>query len=335
MSEKIEKALILSELGRFEAARELLAEVLAAEPDNATALARMADLCRQLGEYERALEFSAAALRVAPNADYAWRIRALSEYRLNLATKGAPAAEHRSRALAAARRAVELSPDEVESLRVQAIVQWDTDPTAALRVLDRALELDPDNVRSHVLRGLIFRWQLRAPDALDRAEAAFREALRLQPEHSQALYELALITVERGDIRRARQQLRRVAELDPGYGDNVREQLERVTKLANSLAAQRTAREAAAFKGNQLTSGFRGGRFGRFAAFFVVIMLIRGLVSACSNDSPSPAHDNRYPTQPYLPSEYLHPPTFPPRPTLPPDWRSQFPQPTVQAPGQP
>ncbi|MFE3189322.1 tetratricopeptide repeat protein [Nocardia sp. NPDC059240] len=325
MSEKIEKALILTELGRFEAARELLAEVLASEPEEALALARMADLCRQLGEYERALEFSASALRVTPDSIYVWRVRALSEFRLGLATSGEVSAGHRARAVEAARHAVELDPSSVDSLRVQATTQWDTDSTAALKLLDRALELDPDNVRVHVLRGLIFRWQRRGSDALARAEAAFREALRLEPEHSQALYELALITLVRGDLRTGTQQLRRVAELDPEYGDQVREQLERVDALSNS----RTTRWAARVVDSQNKRRSGGFRFGRFAAIFVAIALIRGVAAGCSNDSPSPAHDYQYPTPPRIPSEFLHPPTFQP---LPPDWRSNFPQLTIVTP---
>ncbi|AYF73088.1 tetratricopeptide repeat protein [Nocardia yunnanensis] len=313
MSEKIEKALILTELGRLEAARDMLAEVLAGEPEDALALARMADLCRQLGEYERALEFSASALRVTPDSTYVWRVRALSEFRLGMDTSGEVAAGHRARAVEAARHAVELDPSSVDNLRVQATTQWDTDPSAALQLLDRALELDPDNAQVHVLRGLIFRWQLSVSDKLARAEAAFREALRLEPEHSQALYELALITRVRGDLSTGTQQLRRVAELDPEYGGRVREQLDRVA----AVLKKRTTRWAARVVASQDRRRTVGYRFRRFAAIFVALMLIRVVIAAVSHDSSTPPEHNYYSPPPTFPS-YLQHFTLPPMPTWPP-----------------
>ncbi|WP_433592503.1 tetratricopeptide repeat protein [Nocardia sp. CA-145437] len=61
MSEKIKKARVLADLGRFDAAREMLGEVLAGDPEDPEALADMANLAYREGEYERALEFAGAA----------------------------------------------------------------------------------------------------------------------------------------------------------------------------------------------------------------------------------------------------------------------------------
>ncbi|OJF83701.1 tetratricopeptide repeat protein [Nocardia seriolae] len=332
MSEKIEKARILSDLGRYDGARELLAEVLAGEPENAAALADMANLAYRMGEYGRALEFSGAALRVTPDEVFVWRVRALSELQLGRSASGGAVGEHRGRAVAAARRAVELDPDDVDNVRILAATQRDTDPAAALTNLDRALELDPDNVHVHVLRGLTLRRNLKGPDSMARAEAAFREVLRLEPENSEALYELALITVDRGERAAGATQLRRVAELDPAYGDAVREQLAWLAKeedrLAQATRAAETARLAQRYRPAPAPNRESGGsRFGRWAAGIAVILVIRGLVSACSDGSSGTTH---YTPPPALPSEYLHPYTFPPIRTIPPEWRTGFPYPTYR-----
>ncbi|MGW4244971.1 tetratricopeptide repeat protein [Nocardia sp. NPDC004722] len=339
MSEKIEKARILADLGRYDGAREMLAEVLASEPENAAALADMANVAYRMGEYGRALEFSGAALRVTPDDVFVWRVRALSELQLARAGNGEAAGELRVKAIAAARRAVELDPDNVDNVRILAATQRDTDPAAALANLDKALELDPDNVHVHSLRGLTLRRNIKGPDAMSQAEAAFREVLRLDPENSEALYELALITVDRGERQQGATQLRRVAELDPTYAPAVRDQLARMAKQ-DELQARRTAGDPYVDRPTPApvpapSSGRSSGgrRFGRIAAAFVALILIRGVAAAFSHDSSTPSQHNYYSPPPTFPS-YLQHFTIPPMPPIP-TWPSNFPTYRIPAPPTP
>ncbi|MGW4351737.1 tetratricopeptide repeat protein [Nocardia sp. NPDC004582] len=290
MSEKIEKARVLGELGRYEAARELLAEVLASEPDNADALAEMAEASYQLDEYERALEYVGRALRLTPDSVYVWEVRALTELQCARAASGAVAAEWYARAVASARRGAELTSGAANSFRILAATQRDTDPTAALANIDRALELEPDNAQAHLLRGVTLRLHRRGRKARARAEASFREALRLSPEHPEALYQLALLTLRRGERERGASELRRVAALDPSYGDAVRPLLERLARLPAPVRR----------------SSARGGRFGRWAAIFAVLIVIRLGIAALGAD-----HDSAPATTHYPPPLYTAPPTLP------------------------
>ncbi|MGW3545542.1 tetratricopeptide repeat protein [Nocardia niigatensis] len=346
MSEKIEKARVLADLGRYDGAREMLAEVLASEPEHAAALADMANLAYRVGEYERALEFAASALRVTPDDVFVWRVRALSELQLARAADGEAVVERRERAVSAARRAVELDPGNVDSVRILAATQRDTDPAAALANLDQALELDPDNVHVHLLRGLTLRRNVQGPEAPAQAEAAFREVLRLEPENTEALYELALLTVDQGDREAGATQLRRVAQLDPAYGDVVREQLEWLAKQ-DALRAQ-AAREAATARVRSRYGGAAagaplpvpppapgapqpaqkpgGGRFGRWAAGFVVLMVIRGLIAAGSHHDSTPA--THYTPPSAVPSYWQRPITIQPLPSF--AWPSDIPRPPYQ-----
>ncbi|MET9489410.1 tetratricopeptide repeat protein [Nocardia sp. NPDC006630] len=313
MDGRIAKARVLMELGRFAGARELLGEVLAGDPENAVALADMAEVAFRLREYGRALEFSAAALRRTPEDTFVWRVRALAELALARDASLGPVVvrEHRAAAVAAARRAVEIDPENADNLRILAATLRDEDPVAALQKLAAALEVDPDNVGVYLLRGLILRRNLRGPDSLRLAEEAFRAVLRLDPENAEALYELALIDLERGNRAAGEEQLRRVARLDPEYGDAVRENLEWLAREDDRLAAAarataETTRPAGRDYGPSSTVAarpagkpLRGRRYG-WAIAALVFLIVRLAAAGVAHDSGS-----RSTTPSRLPSNYL------------------------------
>ncbi|WP_327143239.1 tetratricopeptide repeat protein [Nocardia sp. NBC_01327] len=349
MDGRIAKARVLMELGRFAGARELLGEVLAGDPENAVALADMAEVAFRLREYARALEFSAAALRRTPEDTFVWRVRALAELALARDASSGPVVvrEHRAAAVAAARRAVEIDPENADNLRILAATLRDEDPVAALQKLVAALEVDPDNVGVYLLRGLILRRNLRGPDSLRLAEEAFRAVLRLDPENAEALYELALIDLERGNRTAGEEQLRRVARLDPEYGDAVRENLEWLAREDERLAdAARTAAETtrpagprsygspSAVVARSPGTPRRARRYG-WALAALVFLVVRLAAAGVSHDSGS-----RYTTPARLPSNYLQSqmrmPSFPaiPDPREAPfrNWPSNWPRQSFQVP---
>jgi tetratricopeptide (TPR) repeat protein len=61
--------------------------------------------------------------------------------------------------------------------------------------------------------------QGRLPEAVDLLEAGTRRARRAQEHHRRMLYALADLYERAGDVPRARQLFRRVAEADPGFAD--------------------------------------------------------------------------------------------------------------------
>ncbi|GAA2476105.1 tetratricopeptide repeat protein [Nocardia seriolae] len=224
MSDKIVKARALRDLGRREGARELLAEALAADPDDADALAEMAVVCLQLGEFERALEFSESALRLVPEVSYAWRIRAHAAVR---AADGAPDRSVERRELSitartAARRALEINASEPSNHVTFALAYAEKDPTSALAAIDRALELDPESIDAFRMRAYIPRALL--PDN-DRAAAALGEILRLDPENAGAIHDLGRIDAAQGDLETAAARMLRAGQLNPARGDEIRRDL--------------------------------------------------------------------------------------------------------------
>ncbi|MGW4244970.1 tetratricopeptide repeat protein [Nocardia sp. NPDC004722] len=232
--DKIAKARALIALRRYRDARELLAEVLAADPDNATALADMGKVALMLGDGERALEFTAAALRLAPESAYIWRVRVYAALRTTLGERD-PALRRAATdlALEAARRAVELDPLASESFRVLAAAQRGDDPRAALASIDRAVEIDPENVVAHQMRADILGEDL---DRREESEAALRTVLRLDPENAAARFDLALLDLARGDREAAVRGLRGIGATDPRWGNTVRAQL-RLIALQDRLDA--------------------------------------------------------------------------------------------------
>lgn len=231
MESKVDRAWVLVELGRLDAGREMFAEVLAADPEDWSALTGMAEVALRLGEYARALEYSELALRVVPEHSLVWRIRALAKAQEAADTlEPVWRRELREQAVQSALRATEIDPEDVDNLRVLAVTRRETDPGAALENLDEALEIDPGNVDVHVLRGSILHHHVRGPNSLELAEAAFRTALELAPENTEALLELALIELAHGRLDVAREELLRAAVLEPARGGQVRALLETIDR---------------------------------------------------------------------------------------------------------
>ncbi|WP_327143238.1 tetratricopeptide repeat protein [Nocardia sp. NBC_01327] len=226
MSAELDRARILIDLNRFEAAREELARALAATPDDADALTLLAVASLGLRDRREAVAQSTAALRADPESQWALRVLALSSFGLAESLRATDRVQWRTlreQARDAARQATQLGPHEPQNHRVLAIVLESGDRDAAVRALTRAIELAPENAALHVLHAGILR---RTPgDTTKQSEAAAREALRIDPENIDALEELALNDMISGRVRPARRNLLRVAELDPSRGDSVRARL--------------------------------------------------------------------------------------------------------------
>lgn len=94
------------------------------------------------------------------------------------------------RALAEFRSGISLAPREVGLLLAAAdVLILQGDPTSALGLTDSALRVDPQSADAHYCRGIALE-QLKQ---MDEAQAAYRKAISLRPEHSRALNNLAYL----------------------------------------------------------------------------------------------------------------------------------------------
>ncbi|MFC9994780.1 tetratricopeptide repeat protein [Nocardia sp. NPDC127526] len=351
MSDKLDKAWLLMGLGRYDAARELLAELLATDPDDPSALAGLAEVALRMGEYERALDHTGSALRVSPEFTMMWRVRALAEYQLTRDSDIDPeqADRYRDSAVAAARHAVELDPDDVDNLRILALVQQDSDPVAALEHLKSALEIDPDQVELHILRGSILRRYASGTAAFELAAQSLHQALGLDPERADALFELGLVELELGDFDAGQEKVRRAAQYDPSYGDVVRllfEQIEqeraRRAEAAAALPALTLEEAARAAETGRLAGRFEPmprpqyvapppapSKAGRWIGVVLAILVVMGLNSAFNDDGRDP-RDRWTPSTSTTYSPPFRPPVLPPSYFNQPfrTWPSNIPRPT-------
>ncbi|WP_225730834.1 MULTISPECIES: tetratricopeptide repeat protein [unclassified Nocardia] len=333
MNAQVDRARTLIELNRPAAARELLATVLAAEPDNAGALAALASAWYQSGDYGQTITSCRSALSALPTYQYAWRLLAFAEFQLSLRA-GENRREQSSRrrnAVAAARRAIELGPEDAENLRTLAVVQQFADPREALTLLDDAMELEPENADIHLLRGAILRRQTTRPDALAQADTALRKALELDPENARARYNLALTQLASGRRRAGRDGLRKAAELDPELADEVRAQLAvstRIGRMRSFIRNYPAAYAAARARRSSVTrSGTRRPTVRLIAAMVVfgIIALSHFLNGSGRDRTPAPVRPDIPTYQPFstrdrlvppvLPSDLRFPSLPPPRPT--------------------
>jgi tetratricopeptide (TPR) repeat protein len=155
-------------IGRHGDAHRLLAEVLAARPDSADALATLAYLHHVAGDTAAMLAAAERAVAAGPAHPWAHRLRAIA-----LLGAGRVA-----EAVRAAERCVELDPDgaAAHQVRAHALLRRG-DPVAAYRAALRAVDLAPDDADAYSTLARV----LHAAGERSAARAADRAALRLAP----------------------------------------------------------------------------------------------------------------------------------------------------------
>jgi predicted O-linked N-acetylglucosamine transferase (SPINDLY family) len=109
-------------------------------------------------------------------------------------------------------RALELAPGRAELLRERARVEWTVGEATASASCRAALDKAPNDVAAWNLLGEI----LKASDAAG-AEAAWLEALRLEPDDPEALFHLGNHLRERGDPGAAIERYERALGRAPGH----------------------------------------------------------------------------------------------------------------------
>lgn len=207
----LQRAGVLADTGRLEDAAAVYGELLRAEPDDVQALCGLSRCLGKMGRPADGLELANRATTLAPASDWPHRLRSA-----HLLLLGRPRP-----ALEAARAALALEPGGFVALlsvfEAQAALRKGR---AAAETATAMVENHPGEPESHNAVGRAA--MLRRDWA--RAEASFREALRLAPQEPVYQSNLAVALERRGRRREAMQLFRRAVETDPGNA-TVRRQL--------------------------------------------------------------------------------------------------------------
>jgi protein O-GlcNAc transferase len=181
---------------------EVPAERADGRPSEAEARALNALLAA--GRYAESAEVAEAMTRRYPRDGFAWRVLGGV-----LGQMG-----HIPQALEALQRAVEFSPDDVESHGNlgAALIMLGRAPEAE-RSLRRALQINSDLAAAHNNLGVV----LRDTGRFQEAEASFRRALQLKPEDAGALYNLSVTLYRLGRLRESEASYRQLLQSRPDH----------------------------------------------------------------------------------------------------------------------
>ncbi|RST05751.1 tetratricopeptide repeat protein [Streptomyces sp. WAC05374] len=187
----LRRAEALYDLERYEQAAALTARHLAQHPDDAPALALLARCRRHLGDRAEALRLADEALRADPGLPSAWFLRA------DLLAHGPAGGPQWAAAEDAARRGLALVPHHWSGYHVLGTILARSDAPArrgeAYALALRSVELGPEEDATHFLLGLT---AYRLKDYRT-AERAYENALRLNPQSSEAHNNLSLLHLRR------------------------------------------------------------------------------------------------------------------------------------------
>lgn len=234
-AQRMARASSYVDLGRWRDAAVELGLVLAAQPQSAEALCLLAQCLLHLGDDEEARRAAESALTVAPDSEWAHRLRSLVLQRQG----------RHQEAVAAAWEAVRLAPQlaDTHSRYAAALIQLDGPPDEARAAADRAVMLAPHSPGAHVVQGVAAGRQGRVIEERD----AYRRALELDPTHATALSNLAALDANRGRLGGASRFLTAALRNDPHHetalalldvvGVRLLRRLTVVTMLAGVLTA--------------------------------------------------------------------------------------------------
>ena len=221
------RAAAMIEVGRFDDAARLLAQIVASEPDGARAWSLMARAHLGAGRWAEALTAAHRAIAISP-ADH-WPFRLASTALVSLGRS--------AEAVSAALEACRLAPGVWRShVCLAQAATAAGQPARAAQAAATALSLAPDEPDVQFTAGKV---ALSAGD-LARARAHQQAALAVDPAHSAAINELGRISLREQDIGGAAGYFLRAARAAPGvaiFGRNTEIALAKVLTNATVLVS--------------------------------------------------------------------------------------------------
>jgi len=196
------RARVLADLGRFDDADRMLAQMLAGEPDHEEALALLGHTLVMRQRFAEAADMTALLLRVNPDNLQGLLRMALMQRALRRPRDGVPFA----------RRAVELHPDAPVCLEnlAEALNEVTHGSAEAMDLAERAIGIDPDYASAHRLIGKIHLDVQQYADA----ERATLQALRADPSDSHSVLQLGLARAGLGRFDESREQVHAALRLN-------------------------------------------------------------------------------------------------------------------------
>lgn len=206
VADALQRARMLTELGRYDDAAPMLAQALAEEPDNEEGLSLLAQGQLARKRYEDAAATTEQQLHAHPHS-VRGLLRMAAIHRLLRRTRdGVPFA----------RRAVELYPDNASCLVTLADVLKDISPGSAeaLTLVENAIAIDPDYAEAYLVAGEI---HLDVTQYLE-AERWTLRALKIKPDDPWAILQLGLVRAGLGRFEESRDDVMVALRTDSGSG---------------------------------------------------------------------------------------------------------------------
>ncbi|RME21947.1 MAG: tetratricopeptide repeat protein [Deltaproteobacteria bacterium] len=259
---RVNLALAMKAMGRFQQALRQLDEILSERPRDAEVLLNRALVLKRLERYQEAKEALQAAISAKP--DYAAAFYNLGKLEAD--------SGHLPQAEAAYRKAVELDPGNVKAaLNLGVLLARNKRYSEASEVYGKllsrvpgyppawfnlgialskmgkteqaekaylkVLELAPLHKGAKLNLGVIWARQGKTEKAI----GAFRDVLDIDPVDTKARYNLALQYLKTGRYAEAEQQLKKVLKLDPRHGRSKRKLVELLRRQGRESEADRVA----------------------------------------------------------------------------------------------
>jgi len=201
--EALDAADALLAIGRTDAARRRVVEVLAGSPDNARALRLLARCHHDAGDYAAMLDAADAAVAAEPDDPTGHLLRGTALLQLDRPTEAAQAAE----------TVLALAPHawSARLLRGLALVDVPGQRRTAFAEIRQAIRIAPHEPQPQYVLGTLYH----ALGSRNRARQAYRRTLRLDPQHAGAQQGLGHLALRAGRATAAVRYFSAAAAADP------------------------------------------------------------------------------------------------------------------------
>lgn len=191
-------------VGQIHRARQLAAEAIASDPNDARSYTAMARVLVEMGEHEPATRAAEHAVQLEPEWPSAWRVHALALF------SGGRFADAEKSLL----EAIRLDPEDGSLFQMYArILSLCGRSAQALQFAQRALELDPDDESAHHLLASLLH-QVH-PSQWKLSEELATRAVALNPDDADAFAVLGMILFTRRRHAEAEEHFRTALEIEP------------------------------------------------------------------------------------------------------------------------